>query len=165
MSANLLVVPLTVSALFFTLAATTPKKMVAVDMSIQKGARWLASVQGEEGGWGQNSGVTSSVGEESIGDPRIPDREIVIVPRAKRHASAGFGRDRTVAVQLQFVEPILAGRQRVRTSSIGSMNLALVKLAIVRLSRGAYREYIRGNWCRTIPAERITMRGKARRAC
>src|SRR5450755_3060654 len=61
MRAKLLVGTMTASALFFSLAATTPKKIAPVDLSIAKGAQWLASVQGKDGGWGQDGGETSHV--------------------------------------------------------------------------------------------------------
>jgi hypothetical protein len=47
------------SALFLALAATSKNDSGSV--AVDKGARWLASVQGKDGGWGQDGGETSYV--------------------------------------------------------------------------------------------------------
>jgi hypothetical protein len=41
--------------------ATTPVAQGEVSVAIEKGAKWLASVQGADGGWGQDGGETSYV--------------------------------------------------------------------------------------------------------
>src|SRR5688572_26905275 len=53
-------------AMFAQNAGRTESKPVqvsstAIAASIEKGARWLASVQGADGGWGQDGGATSYV--------------------------------------------------------------------------------------------------------
>jgi hypothetical protein len=40
-------------------AATTPVAPSHVKVAVEKGAKWLASVQGADGGWGQDGGATS----------------------------------------------------------------------------------------------------------
>jgi Squalene-hopene cyclase C-terminal domain/Prenyltransferase and squalene oxidase repeat len=42
-------------------AATTPVAPSQVSAAVEKGARWLASVQGTDGGWGQDGGATSHI--------------------------------------------------------------------------------------------------------
>ena len=42
-------------------AATTPVVPNQVRAAVEKGARWLASVQGPDGGWGQDGGDLSNV--------------------------------------------------------------------------------------------------------
>jgi len=42
-------------------AATTPVAPNLVRAAVEKGAKWLASVQGADGGWGQDGGATSYV--------------------------------------------------------------------------------------------------------
>jgi len=42
-------------------AATTPVAPNEVRVAVEKGAKWLASVQGADGGWGQDGGATSHV--------------------------------------------------------------------------------------------------------
>jgi hypothetical protein len=42
-------------------AATTPIASSEVRVAVEKGAKWLASVQGADGGWGQDGGATSDV--------------------------------------------------------------------------------------------------------
>jgi Squalene-hopene cyclase C-terminal domain/Prenyltransferase and squalene oxidase repeat len=42
-------------------AATTPVAADQVGAAVEKGAKWLASVQGADGGWGQDGGATSYV--------------------------------------------------------------------------------------------------------
>jgi hypothetical protein len=41
-------------------AATTSVTSSEVNTSVEKGAKWLASVQGADGGWGQDGGATSN---------------------------------------------------------------------------------------------------------
>jgi hypothetical protein len=43
------------------IAATTPVAPNEVRVAVEKGAKWLASVQGADGGWGQDGGATSHV--------------------------------------------------------------------------------------------------------
>src|SRR5436190_22021190 len=42
-------------------AATTPVVPNQVRVAVEKGAKWLASVQGADGGWGQDGGAASDV--------------------------------------------------------------------------------------------------------
>jgi len=42
-------------------AATTPVASSEVSAAVEKGAKWLASVQSADGGWGQDGGATSNV--------------------------------------------------------------------------------------------------------
>jgi hypothetical protein len=42
-------------------AATTPATTNQVRVAVEKGAKWLASVQGADGGWGQDGGVDSQI--------------------------------------------------------------------------------------------------------
>ncbi len=42
-------------------AATTPVAPNQVSAAVEKGAKWLASVQGADGGWGQDGGATSHI--------------------------------------------------------------------------------------------------------
>jgi Squalene-hopene cyclase C-terminal domain/Prenyltransferase and squalene oxidase repeat len=55
-----------------TAASSTPVATKQVSVAVEKGAKWLASVQGADGGWGQDGGETShvrqNVGLESAGN-------------------------------------------------------------------------------------------------
>src|SRR5688572_30612734 len=42
-------------------SATPPGPAVSVSAAVEKGARWLVSVQGSDGGWGQDGGETSYI--------------------------------------------------------------------------------------------------------
>jgi hypothetical protein len=44
-----------------TAAPSTPAPTKQVSAAVEKGAKWLASVQGSDGGWGQDGGETSHV--------------------------------------------------------------------------------------------------------
>src|SRR6185295_8824975 len=42
-------------------AATNPVAPTQVKAAVEKGAKWLASVQGADGGWGQDGGASSNI--------------------------------------------------------------------------------------------------------
>src|SRR5438045_4117120 len=42
-------------------ANTTPSASGQVGAAVEKGAKWLATVQGADGGWGQDGGATSNI--------------------------------------------------------------------------------------------------------
>src|ERR1700686_766186 len=43
------------------ISGTKPQPKGPVDLAVQKGVKWLVSVQGKDGGWGQDGGETSYI--------------------------------------------------------------------------------------------------------
>jgi hypothetical protein len=82
-------------------------KAATVSAAVEKGAQWLASVQGEDGGWGQDGGRTSSnrAGErlESSGNDVA---NTAVAALALLQAGKGYGPnvERALAFILQRVE-------------------------------------------------------------
>ncbi len=78
-----------------------------VVLSVEKGARWLASVQGQNGGWGQDGGETSYVRQgERLESNGNDVANTAVAALALRHAGKEYqpAIDRAVAFVLSNVE-------------------------------------------------------------
>ena len=109
----------------------SPHSIPSVDGAIHKGAAWLASVQGRDGGWGQDGGETSYVRQGENLESNANDVANTAVA-AMALLRSGHRYDNNVQRALLFI------LQRVETSPVDGLGVTNINGTQIQRKLGPY---------------------------